>query len=433
MKLSSYGMPPTLAALLLLVLCGCSNYQPESKVKAEKSTIAYAALPVRACTPDPSWFANPLLPVEIAQGESFCDFYKFSLQSFVYFLSKNKDTSKWNFEDTDKFPVYNYANTGASCRENLATLSVSINQAYGEEVIYDQNENVVYYSVHFTHGLCNAPQIGNLPDGTIELKMAWRALTGADDKNRYVNITKDIVVTSEKGKPKTLHNITLGLAGLHIIQSTANHPEMMWGSYEHVDNNPLCHPIENIKNYSFTSKSCWKSLKDDDVTDPACKFNQAENLTALKHKSSEICRVFADGSDKANILYYEDSEGEKYSPDKYGQNVDAINQLNEAMATGNYFNSEPALKNYYIVGGLWESEPKKPSSDKDNQRGSLEMSNTLMETSIQGEDIPAGNSMLNCFGCHGYIPDKTAETRLSHIFANLHQDTDKAHSFSGHK
>ena len=77
----------------------------------------------------------------------------------------------------------------------------------------------------------------------------------------------------------------------------------------------------------------------------------------------------------------------------------------------------------------------------DNQRGSLEMSNTLMETAIQGGDIPNGKPMLNCFDCHGYIPGKTAKvidngkfpTKLSHIFSNLNKDPKLKHSFVGHK
>lgn len=435
MKLSTFGIPLIAAVLLISTLFGCSHSQTEPQVK----TTPYSPSP-GSCMPDPDWLTTPSLPIEIAEEESFCDFYKFSLQSFVYFMSKNEDPTKWNFEDTKKFPVYNYASPGSSCKKDLPTLSTSINQAYNNDVIYDQNSNVVFYSVHFTQELCDAPEKGDLPTGTIELKMAWKVLA-ASEKDRYVSITKDLVVTSADGKPQTLKNVTLGLAGIHIIQSTAKHPEMMWGSYEHVDNNPLCKPSTGYKPYSFISSSCWKSLADGHTTDPSCKFNQAENLTTLKDQPSQICRVFADGSDQDNILYYEDSKGVKYNPNKYDQNTDAINQLNEAILKSSYFDNTPALKNYLIVGGLWVSDIKQPSSEIDNQRGSLEMSNTLMETAIQGGDIPAGEPMLNCFACHGYIPGKTAEvigtgefpTKLSHLFSNLKKDPKMKHSFVGHK
>ena len=442
MKLSTLGIPLTAAVLLISTLYGCSHSQPEPQVK----TAPYI-VPPGSCMPDPDWLTTPSLPIEIAEDESFCDFYKFSLQSFVYFMSKNEDPNNWNFEDTKKFPVYNYASPGSSCQKDLSTLSTSINQAFGNDVIYDSNKNVVYYSVHFTRELCDAPHIGNLPNGTIELKMAWKILTDPSDKDRYVNITQDLVVTkamNEEGKitsSKTLKNVTLGLAGIHIIQSTKNHPEMMWGSYEHVDNNPLCEPVGEKEDYSFMSKACLEVLKTGDITNADCKFNQAGFSKKLTNDSSNICRVFADGSNQDNILYYEDSNGKQYEKNKYDQNINAINQLNEALISSTYFDNAPVLKNYQLVGGLWLSNINKPSSELDNQRGSLEMSNTLMETAIQGGDIPAGKEMLNCFACHGYIPNKTAEvigtgefpTKLSHLFSNLNQDPKLQHSFVGHK
>ncbi|MFT5549366.1 MAG: hypothetical protein ACI9CO_001292 [Candidatus Azotimanducaceae bacterium] len=427
MKRLIVGISLTAAVLLLSTLYGCSRSQPEPQVK----TAQYTA-PIGSCMPDPDWLTTPSLPDEIAKDESFCDFYKFSLQSFVYFMSKNEDPKKWNFEDANKFPVYNYASPGSSCNKDLSTLSTSINQAFGNDVIYDQNGNVVFYSVHFTQELCDAPQKGDLPIGTIELKMAWKVLAD-HEKNRYVSIKKDIVATSADGKSKILKDVTLGLVGIHIIQSTAKHPEMMWGSYEHVDNNPLCKTSTGYKQYSFMSSTCWKSLASGHISDPSCEFNQANNSTTLEGQPSEICRVFADGSDESNKLYTEDSKGNKYDDNKYTENVNAINQLNKSMSESTYFDNTLALKNYQIVGGLWLSNIEKPSTELDNQRGSLEMSNTLMETAIQGGDIPAGKPMLNCFDCHGYTPGKTAETRLSHIFGNLHQDIGKAHSFSGHK
>jgi hypothetical protein len=444
MKQSNYGIPLAAVVLLVSILYGCGHSQPVSKTNAAP----YTVLP-GSCLPSPNWITTPSLPIEIAKKESFCDFYKFSLQSFVYFLSKDKKTSNWNFEDKDKFPVYNYASPGSSCKKDLATLSTSINQAFNNEVIYDNNNEVVYYSVQFTRELCDASHTGNLPDGTIELKMAWKVLTDPKDKERYISITKDIIVTKAKSEteeekttsPKTLKNVILGLAGIHIIQSTKNHPEMMWGSYEHIDNNPLCEPIGDKEHYSFMSKACLDVLKTGNIAHSDCNFNQAEFSKDQFNNSTKICRVFADGSNDKNILYYVNSDGKEYKPNKYDQNVDAINQLNKAMSESTYFDKTPILKNYQIVGGLWESDISKPSTELDNQRGSLEMSNTLMETAIQGGDIPAEKPMLNCFACHGYMPGKTAEvkkggkfeTKLSHIFSNLNQDPKLQHSFVGHK
>ncbi len=420
------------AALLTSFLLGCNGQQTQSNQTTTTATANYSPKET-VCLPDPSWLTPPqTLPVEIAPEETFCDFYKFSLQSFIYFLSKEPNSSKWNFENTEKFPVYNYANTGASCTKQLPTLSVSINQAAGNAVIYDQDKNVVFYSVHFTRGLCSAPQKGNLPVGTIELKMAWRIIS-EQEKQRYVSITQDLAVSSADGHLRQLKDVTLGLAGIHIIQSTKNHPEMMWGSYEHVDNNPDCEPKAYKSNYAFTSKACYKSLAQGHYTDPACNFNVAPEINELTGGPTEICRVFPDGSDPENSFYYKNSQGEVYKPNKFDQNVHAINQLNEAIASSGYFNQQPVLKNYRLAGGLWLSDVSQPSTELDNQRGSLELTNTMMETTVQGGDVSKSGDLLNCFNCHGYTPDKTAETRLSHIFHNIQKPKGTAHSFVGHK
>ncbi|GLQ31086.1 hypothetical protein [Litoribrevibacter albus] len=426
-------------AVLTLLLLGCNGQQTQSDQPSETENTgqmdnanAQYSPNMEACLPDPSWLKNPQLPTEIASTDTFCDFYKFSLQSFIYFLSKNKDTQTWNFENIDKFPVYNYANTGASCTDKPNDLSVSINQAKGNAVIYDQNKNVVYYSVHFTRELCNAPKQGDLPVGTIELKMAWRIISDYD-KSRYVNITRDLAITSADGQQRNLENVTLGLAGIHIIQSTKNHPEMMWGSYEHVDNNPDCQPKAYKSNFSFTSQACYRSLVKGHYTDPACNFNEAPETNNLTGGPTEICRVFPDGSDASNPLYYKNSQGVPYDENKYDLNIDAINQLNKAMTASNYFDSEPVLKNYYIAGGLWLNDVKEPSSVADNQRGSLELTNTLMETTVQGGDVSKSGDLLNCFDCHIYKPNETTTSGLSHIFKSIQSPKGIAHSFEGHK
>lgn len=444
MKRLNHRMLLTLVAILLSTLYGCNHSKPQVE------STPYIVAP-DSCLPSPDWLTSPSLPVEIAEGESFCDFYKFSLQSFVYFMSKeNADdkTSPMNFKNKEKYPVYNYASPGSSCSKDLPTLSTSINQAFKNEVIYDNNSNVVYYSVQFTRELCDAPNTGNLPVGTIELKMAWKILTDEDNKDRYVHITKDLVVTKAMDKDGNTTSstplskaTTLGLVGIHIIQSTEKHPEMMWGSYEHVDNNPLCAPTGNKEHYSFMNKACLEVLKDGDTANPECGFNNAVFSKDLINEPSQICRVFADGSNPKNILYYVNSKGEEYTPNNYEQNIEAINQLNDAMSRSTYFDNAKVLKNYRIVGGLWVNNIKEPSSKSDNQRGSLEMVNTLLETGIQGDDIPTKSPMLNCFACHGYVPGKTAEvigsgkfpTQLSHIFSNLKKDPKLQHSFIGHK
>jgi len=358
-------------------------------------------------------------------------------------MSNNPSTNEPNFYNLVNFPVYRYDDTNDSCLGTTASmsqlnpLSVSINQADHDISIYDQQKNVVYYSVQFGKSLCGAPQTGNLPTDTLELKMAWKVLGAEDDPSKFINITKNLTITTPDGQ-MTQSNVTLGLAGLHVVQATPNHPEMIWTTFEHKDNAPDCYPTTTIPKdqYNFISNTCAAKLNSGDVSDASCQFNQATKQSKVTGERTEICRVFAHGSDINNPLYYQNSEGVPYdSPSKYEQNVSTITQLNLSVQ-GNYYASMPVLKNYFIAGSIWESDTKLSSKQKDNLRGSLENANTMMETSVQGilpvvSTQPSGAT--DCFGCHGYTPDNTASTGLSHIFNALQpvlKNTIKPHDFT---
>jgi hypothetical protein len=66
-------------------------------------------------------------------------------------------------------------------------------------------------------------------------------------------------------------------------------------------------------------------------------------------------------------------------------------------------------KNYVMTGSLWTLNGT-ASSPNTNQRGSLELSNSTMETNFQDQ----GN---NCFTCHGYTPSDPLQ--VSHIYGTL--------------
>ena len=78
------------------------------------------------------------------------------------------------------------------------------------------------------------------------------------------------------------------------------------------------------------------------------------------------------------------------------------------------------FKHYKNVGALWVSDITQPSNDPvtgaalvSNQRGSLRLANTVMETDFQngfsGGAAPVAYSS-NCFGCHNYTVDPITPT-----------------------
>ncbi|HEX6187792.1 MAG TPA: hypothetical protein VFZ40_06910 [Pyrinomonadaceae bacterium] len=82
-------------------------------------------------------------------------------------------------------------------------------------------------------------------NGAMEFKAAWKVLGANDDLTRYFT-QKAIVYNDEDGSPSPGPNpVTVGLAGLHIIQKTPRQPHWLWSTFVQTDvdmafNNPNC-------------------------------------------------------------------------------------------------------------------------------------------------------------------------------------------------
>ena len=72
-------------------------------------------------------------------------------------------------------------------------------------------------------------------------------------------------------------------------------------------------------------------------------------------------------------------------------------------------NPMAVFANYFMGGAIWTKGGM--NSTDANQRGSLELANTTMETFVQSAP-PAAN--LNCFDCHNF--DTANPKAVSHIF-----------------
>jgi hypothetical protein len=210
------------------------------------------------------------------------------------------------------------------------------------------------------------------------------------------------------------------MVGFHFVKSTPLHPEFIWATFEHKQNAPDCTTAPSTtEGWSFTSAACAAQLPAS-VVPASCPFNGPTNpptpAPVTGGPRSEICRVYHDSS--------------KPGDDKYDINVAAIDQLNAELTGPNGFitalpasNPLAVLQNYELVGALWENDITQPSTNKANQRGSIQLANTTMETTTQqGFQTPyTGPDNLgpatNCFGCHNYVPDNNAG--ISHIFSKI--------------
>jgi hypothetical protein len=77
--------------------------------------------------------------------------------------------------------------------------------------------------------------IASLPDSTIEIKAAWRALGPNDDSTRFYRTTVRYYRSQTPGDT-TFVDTTFALVALHIIQKTPNQPHFVFATFEQADN-----------------------------------------------------------------------------------------------------------------------------------------------------------------------------------------------------
>lgn len=418
---------------------------PSSNGKIKEAEISAPVLQT-TCLADSAWVTNPSLPTTIPGGGSnFCEFYQFSWQTFLYLVAPSSGNAAIrNFEDANQFPVMQTSGNSCSASSDAPrlfirtskddnpnqtfTLPERIGQAGGEDTIYDQNGNVVFYSVMFSRDLCTAPHSGNLPANTTELKLAWRVIDDSE-KDDYIWIDADIILNDNSDD-----NVTLGLVGFHSVRGTADHPELVWASYEHKYNAPNCiNPASPpVSGWSFLSQTCQDCLVNPSAScQSTCNFNGAVPASSLTGQPSEICRIFPEGSAPGDL--------------KASENIAAVTQLNDALVgPSGILTSLPASNpmaiaaNYFNIGSIWVSDISQPSANSAcpdgaacNQRGALQLANPVMETTFQGSLTLSSSNQFeastqngaNCFACHQYTPGQTASEShgISHIFHNIPQ------------
>ena len=434
-------------AFLVIVVCCTQMQQPvNNSNNTTVSNVGASPTPV-VCNASADWVNNPQSgPNEIpGGGTNLCQFHQFSWQWFLALMNVAGDSRV--FQNEQNYPLLQASGTNSCTATGVKTslfvrtrkdddnqnddfvLPEDIKQAGSDAVIYDQNGNVVYYEVRFSRDQCSLdPTTAKMfPAGTTEIKVSYRVITAADKPN-YVWINADI-----NGDGTTGTEELLGMVGFHLVKSTTLHPEFVWATFEHKSNAPECQttPDPNAK-WSFTSAKCASSLPNPGNSD--CAFNMASPLTPTPTPASptptptsglptgvptQICRVYHDGSNPTD--------------DKFGMNVFDIDSLNTQL-TGpggiitNLPNDNPlaVLENYQLVGAVWVNDIKYSSDFVDNQRGSIQLANSTMETTFQQapnfQSQPyTGTSNLqpatNCFACHNYTPGNNIE--LSHTFKKI--------------
>ena len=204
--------------------------------------------------------------------------------------------------------------------------------------------------------------------------------------------------------PTGQQTVQLALVGIHVVGSTAGHPEMVWATFEHVGNTPSAA-------YSYNSTTGPKTVSQDtsgtwlfSATGSAGPFNTAhmsftgppsnniQSSGAFTISPSDTLRSDPWGIDGSNAF----SNTEVISMNSHVRGM---------MASGDI------RGNYVMTGATWTPFGSNPSFSNLGV-GTNKLSNTTMETYQQGS---------NCFSCHQHFgpPPPNVPTDVSHVFPGL--------------
>lgn len=353
-------------------------------------------------------------------------------------------------------------------------VEVEQGQSFGG-VLEAQNNSLIYYAIHvndvyayFLTGIKDGPintgnppqfpvSIGDLNQITtfaaghgatfldaqalaMEIKTSWIEASSLSNPSSYITI-QATVPTYDTSNPKLwtptgTKTTTLAMVGMHVVGSTAGHPEMIWATFEHIGNTPLA-------NYSYiNSNGVQTSVAQ---TTAGTWLFSATNSTGPFNQQ----RMFTSGANIQALGSFTISPSDTIRWKPFGAATDvspnpldmtAVASNTEIISINDNISSMmpngDVRNNYIMMGATWTlpfnnglgETPLPPNGNptpqnQGNQVGTSQLANSTMETYQQGSDTTSGNGTFNCFSCHTSPPNATANSPivigngfLSHIF-----------------
>jgi hypothetical protein len=401
-----------------------------------------------------------------------CDFYTWGAQMFLWLTSPAGTGLTFDSDqfydvvrigtDANKNPIFEFQVSGSDTPNPMALRDVKGDdihgngQAGGGDVLISQpstaapDGSLTYYGIHandiyaqYRTGQAATPNAfastaiaGNFPTTqadvnlvaqyagmafadenamTMEMKTSWvdAATVNADD---YLVIEAIVPAYTKTSASVWTANGTeakkLALVGMHIAAPVLGHPELVWISYEHINNAPMA-------DYTYTNTG---------GSNVSVPFSSAGNWTFLPSGAAQPPNVTSvatvDSSGNINgvnggaITAVDDVLENPWGVEP-GPNADIANNTDLVSLNSSVLGMLAGLgdvrANYYQIGGIWTADGQLPTSDSDtNIRGGTRLANSTMETFHQYPDTNNGFQSKNCFLCHS--TGSTDGVDLSHIF-----------------
>jgi hypothetical protein len=350
--------------------------------------------------------------VDVEQGQSFTNgVLQAQNGSLVYYRISTND-------------IFAYFLTGVKNKE--LTLTVNGNQTTPTSfpTTADELQAIIDFGMH--HGK-------TFPDPealAVEIKSSWVKAAGLSNLSSYITTTAtvpkyDMTQPDRWTGTGETETVQLALVGLHIAGSVNGHPELIWATFEHFANAPR-------GTYQYRSKSLLKTEDPKPVPPlPATGwlFNAGViNALDLNSKNMRLdspnIEILHPGFSNT-MLWKAWGAASDLKPNPLVK--DTADSNTQVISINNFVNAlmpkDDVRKNYIMTGATWTIGGRGPNDPPTNQVGTSLMSNSTMETYVQGSDTKKNGD--NCFTCHrtAVTPDPNAPAGfgVSRIYDGLRQ------------
>lgn len=357
---------------------------------------------------------------------------------------------------------------------NGVLVDVEQGQAGGNGVLMAQNHSLVYYTTivndvyaYFMTAVKNGAIVAThfpttqtelnavtafasshgktFPDPealAIEAKLSWVEASTLSNPNDYLTTTANIPVYDMTTNPQNQWTQTgtktakLALVGVHVVGSTAGHPEMIWATFEHqsnmpngdytyidANNTPVFVPKSTAGNWLFCSGGSTGPFNKEHMSvnplQGTINANTADGFT-ISPSDTIRWKSWGGASDVSpNPIAIPGT------PPSAGSNTEILSINNSVR---NQLLSGDLRKNYVMTGATWTIGGAAPSGQfpGGNEVGTSMLANGTMETYQQGSDETqngTGSNAIpgtNCFSCHlTNTVNKNKVLQVSHVFGPL--------------
>lgn len=357
-----------------------------------------------------------------------CNFHQWSVEAFVWATTLIGNVPRFMTLPTEEDLLSPTANAAAAT-EHPRTLQLAARSIVGHglpgysegagafvqadgNVMVAPNGYPVYTSVHMnptyfvtarnnliaTGAYQKGQQNETFPVGSAVFKATWLRLAPGErpPAGAFLTVAQVPVLTVLRTPtsiiilpvPGKFVSAPVALVGLHVVGVTVNHPEFLWGTFEHklntpqVPDNTFSTSGSSPNNYTFYKANTSYAQVNIPQVPPKLTFDVA---------SQRFLPIT-----NAVLENQTGGENQPFGPG----NVLAVGSQGQS-----FFNNEKGLQatfgSYYLVGTVWMlPNTYNVNSDQSSAVGSVNLANTTAETFEQYPSNTDMTKVKNCFMCH---------------------------------